>query len=54
MLQEQLSFTRQRLEVREVTTTDVLQTQTRLAGARWALCAAEFGADRLARRVTGA
>ena len=40
MLQEQLNFTRQRLKVREVTTTDVLQTQTRLAGARWALHAA--------------
>ena len=41
MLQEQLGHTRQRLKVREVTTTDVLQTQARLAGARWALYAAE-------------
>jgi outer membrane protein len=41
MLESQLSFTRQRLAVREVTTTDVQQTQTRLAGARWGLLAAE-------------
>jgi outer membrane protein len=40
MLQSQLGFTRQRLKVREVTTTDVSQTQARLAGARWALLAA--------------
>jgi outer membrane protein len=41
MLQTQLGYTRQRLKVKEVTTTDVLQTQARLAGARWALLAAE-------------
>jgi outer membrane protein len=41
MLESQLSFTRQRLKVREVTTTDVQQTETRLAGARWGLLAAE-------------
>ena len=51
MLQEQLGHTRQRLKVREVTTTDVLQTQARLAGARWALYAAEIGAQHLARRL---
>ena len=56
MLQEQLSHTRQRLKVKEVTTTDVSQTQTRLAGARWSLLAAEaaFGNSRAAyRRVIG-
>jgi outer membrane protein len=41
MLQSQLSHTRQRLKVKEVTTTDVSQTQARLAGARWSLLAAE-------------
>ena len=56
MLQEQLNHTRQRLKVREVTTTDVLQTQTRLAGARWALHAANaaLSTSRAAfRRVLG-
>jgi outer membrane protein len=56
MLQEQLSHTRQRLKVKEVTTTDVSQTQARLAGARWALLAAEstLNASRAAyRRVIG-
>jgi outer membrane protein len=56
MLESQLSHTRQRLAVREVTTTDVQQTQTRLAGARWALLAAESNttASRAAfRRVIG-
>jgi outer membrane protein len=56
MLQEQLNHTRQRLKVREVTTTDVLQTQTRFAGARWALHAANaaLSTSRAAfRRVVG-
>src|SRR5262249_11359483 len=35
MLEEQLRHTRQRLLAREVTTTDVSQTESRLAGARW-------------------
>src|SRR4051794_267997 len=34
MLEEQLRHTRQRLMAREVTTTDVSQTESRLAGAR--------------------
>jgi outer membrane protein len=41
MLEEQLRHTRQRLMVREVTTTDVSQTESRLAGARWQRLAAE-------------
>jgi outer membrane protein len=56
MLEEQLRFTRQRLRVREVTTTDVSQTESRLAGARWQRLAAEaaFNASRAAyRRVIG-
>lgn len=56
MLQTQLSYTRQRLKVREVTTTDVLQTQARLAGAQWALLAADStltGSRAAYRRVIG-
>jgi outer membrane protein len=56
MLEEQLRHTRQRLMVREVTTTDVSQTESRLAGARWQRLAAEstLNASRAAyRRVIG-
>jgi len=56
MLEEQLRYTRQRLMVREVTTTDVSQTESRLAGARWQRLAAEaaLNASRAAyRRVVG-
>lgn len=56
MLEEQLRFTRQRLMVREVTTTDVSQTESRLAGARWQRLAAEaaLNSSRAAyRRVIG-
>jgi outer membrane protein len=41
MLQEQLKQARQRLVLREVTTTDVSQAETRLAAARWQRLAAE-------------
>ena len=41
MLQEQLKQVRQRLVLREVTTTDVSQAETRLAAARWQRLAAE-------------
>jgi outer membrane protein len=56
MLEEQLRHTRQRLMVREVTTTDVSQTESRLAGARWQRLASEsqLNASRAAyRRVIG-
>src|SRR5262249_18386849 len=56
MLEEQLRHTRQRLMVREVTTTDVSQTESRLAGARWQRLAAEsqLNSSRAAyRRVIG-
>jgi len=56
MLEEQLRHTRQRLMVREVTTTDVSQTESRLAGARWQRLAADsaLNASRAAyRRVIG-
>jgi len=56
MLEEQLHHARQRLMVREVTTTDVSQTESRLAGARWQRLAAEstLNASRAAyRRVIG-
>jgi outer membrane protein len=56
MLEEQLHHTRQRLMVREVTTTDVSQTESRLAGARWQRLAAEsaLNASRASyRRVIG-
>ena len=42
MLQEQLKQVRQRLVLREVTTTDVSQAETRLAAARWQRLAAEL------------
>ena len=41
MLQEQLQHARQRLRLREVTTTDVSQAETRLAGGKWQRSAAE-------------
>jgi outer membrane protein len=56
MLEEQLRHTRQRLMAHEVTTTDVSQTESRLAGARWQRLAAEsaLNASRAAyRRVIG-
>jgi outer membrane protein len=56
MLEEQLRHTRQRLMVREVTTTDVSQTESRLAAGRWQHHAAEsaLNASRAAyRRVVG-
>jgi outer membrane protein len=56
MLEEQLRHTRQRLLAREVTTTDVSQTESRLAGARWQRLASEsaLNASRAAyRRVIG-
>jgi len=56
MLQEQLKHARQRLQLREVTRTDVSQAETRLAGGRWARSAAEaaLNASRAAyRRVIG-
>jgi outer membrane protein len=56
MLQEQLKQAKQRLVLREVTTTDVSQAETRLAGARWQRLAAESAltASRAAyRRVIG-
>jgi outer membrane protein len=56
MLQEQLKQVKQRLVLREVTTTDVSQAETRVAGARWQRLAAEsaLNASRAAyRRVIG-
>jgi outer membrane protein len=56
MLQEQLQHARQRLRLREVTTTDVSQAETRLAGGKWQRSAAESAltASRAAyRRIVG-
>ena len=56
MLQEQLKHARQRLQLREVTKTDVSQAETRLAGGRWQRSAAEaaLNASRAAyRRIIG-
>jgi outer membrane protein len=56
MLQEQLDQVRRRFSTREVTATDVAQTQSRLAAARWARLAAEsaLNSSRAAyRRVIG-